>query len=377
MAEKSCYADVVVVLKFDMQCHESLMTAKDVKLLARKYNVPLDLHPCAPTEGWTMDKLPKDAIGLYEQFFEFSSLGISPTMSLFRVFYKISKQGHRFSFEKMVGKNGGGKNFNETFSRMKGWKDQFFFIDRRTIPYAMAWRHPDSDVFDAFPDNDFSIQDLMNLTERIIDIRPVPPGFLFDAGLATTWDFPGFFSVFKDTGGNLVTMSEYLRFPFLSGAPIKAQAARAAAKKKESKKRGNDEGGSFRVAPVNQITLVDTRNTNEEPNAPDEENRLASNSPRGSVSESVHNFVNVEEIKDKESLPHIELFVNLSEKLVYPEKVQVFVSETNIDGSSNPLNCEDKNLSGGTPTSQPREILTGQNIEEGESSCGASVYVPG
>ncbi|GKB99407.1 hypothetical protein Tco_0985544 [Tanacetum coccineum] len=32
-------------------CHESLMTAKDVKSLARKYNVSLDLHPCAPTEG--------------------------------------------------------------------------------------------------------------------------------------------------------------------------------------------------------------------------------------------------------------------------------------------------------------------------------------
>ncbi|GJT37301.1 hypothetical protein Tco_0937166 [Tanacetum coccineum] len=74
MAEESYYADVVVVPKFDMQCHESLMTAKDVKLLAMKYNVPLDLHPCAPTEGWTMDKLPKDAIGLYEQFFEFSRL---------------------------------------------------------------------------------------------------------------------------------------------------------------------------------------------------------------------------------------------------------------------------------------------------------------
>ncbi|GKD36979.1 hypothetical protein Tco_1257186, partial [Tanacetum coccineum] len=101
-----------------------------------------------------------------------------------------------------IRKNVGGKIFNETFFEMKGWKDRFFFIDRRAIPDAMAWRHHDSHVFYAFPNNDFSIQDVRTLTERIIDLRPVPPGLFFGAGLATTWDFPGFFPVFKDTGGN-------------------------------------------------------------------------------------------------------------------------------------------------------------------------------
>ncbi|GKB14551.1 hypothetical protein Tco_0848474 [Tanacetum coccineum] len=201
MAEESCSAEVVVVPKFDMQCYESKMTAKDVILLAQKYIVPLDFHPSAPTEGWMMNQLPPEVIGLYEQFFEFSglSLGISPTVSLFRVFYKISKQGHWFSFEKRVGKNVG---------------------DQRAVPDAMAWRHHDSDVYDAFPDSDFSRQDIGTLTERIIDLRPVPHGLVFAVGLATTWDFPGFFPIFKDTGGNVVTISKYLRFPFLSGTSI-------------------------------------------------------------------------------------------------------------------------------------------------------------
>nr|GEV97858.1 hypothetical protein [Tanacetum cinerariifolium] len=99
--------------------------------------------------------------------------------------------------------------FRETFSRFKGWKRRFFFLDRRAIPDAMAWRHHD-----------------------------------FDGGLATTWEFPGFRPIFKDTEGNgnvlsfclcvrsvwriltftflfaTVTMSEYLRFPFLSVATI-------------------------------------------------------------------------------------------------------------------------------------------------------------
>ncbi|GJY04398.1 hypothetical protein Tco_0370338, partial [Tanacetum coccineum] len=76
MAEESCSAKVAIVPKFDMPRHLSSMTPKDVKALARKYNIPLDLHPCAPSEGWMMDKLPDEVIGLYEQFFEFSGLRV-------------------------------------------------------------------------------------------------------------------------------------------------------------------------------------------------------------------------------------------------------------------------------------------------------------
>nr|GEW65215.1 hypothetical protein [Tanacetum cinerariifolium] len=315
MAEESCSAEVVAVLKFDMQCYETKMTAKDVKLLARKYNVPLDLHPCAPTEGWTMEQLSSEVIGLYEQFFEFSglrvpfttfllgtirhfrvhisqlvplglnplimfeiyyrSLGISPTVSLFRVFHKISKQGHWFYFEKRVGKHAGGKIFNETFFEMKGWKDRFLFLDRRVVPDAMAWRHHDSDVYDAFSDNDFSILDVRTLMERVIDLHPVPLDLVFGAGLATTWDF----------------LASFLFSKILEG----------------------------------MIALDDTGHDDGEPTALVNENRSASHSPLGSVSESVHNFTNA----------------------------SVFTPDTNADGSSHPLNC--------------------RNIEEGESSHGASV----
>ncbi|GJS36637.1 hypothetical protein Tco_0535019 [Tanacetum coccineum] len=211
--------------------------------------IPLDLHPCALSEGWTMDQLPEDMI---------------------------------------VGRGAGGNIFQKTFSGMKGWKQIFFFLDRRAILDAMAWRHHDSDVNDTVPDDGFDILDVQALTERFIDLRPVPSGLLFKGGLATTWDFPGFHPIFKDTKGNVVTMSEYLHFPFLFGASIvkgpalssqdlvaqhttpplladwsipdktdlqkevevanpkivatRERKARAAVKKKEDKKRGGDEG---------------------------------------------------------------------------------------------------------------------------------------
>ncbi|GJY08051.1 hypothetical protein Tco_0375105 [Tanacetum coccineum] len=282
-----------------MPSYESEMTPKDVKSLALRYGIPLDLHPVALMKGWTMDKLSDDMIGLYEQYFEFSgirvpfssfllavikhfcvhisqfvplglnqltmfklycrSLGIVPSVNLFRVFYKVSKQGHWFSFEKRVGKDVGGQVFQETFSGLKGWKKRFLFLDRRAIPDVMAWTHHDSDVTDPIPEDSFHASDVQLLIERVVDqaipdamawthhdsdvndpipedgfhaldvqlliervvdLRLVPSGLLFHGGLAITWDFPGFRPVFKDTDGNGVTMSEYLSFPFLSGASI-------------------------------------------------------------------------------------------------------------------------------------------------------------
>ncbi|GJV52480.1 hypothetical protein Tco_1448221 [Tanacetum coccineum] len=260
MSEEDHNVETVLPVKSDMHSYSSTMTAKDVKALTFKHNIPLDLHPVALTAEWTMDKLPDDSIGLYEQHFEFSgvrvpfstlllavldhfrvhisqlvpigltrltlfelycrSLHIVPSVNLFRVFYKIGKQGDWFTFERRVGPGSGGKILNETFSGLKGWKKRFFFLDRRAIPQAMAWRHHDSDIHDPLPTDGFRASDVVTLTNQSIDIRPIPSGLLFHAGLATTWEFSGFLPSFKDTEGNVVTMSEYLRFPFLDGATI-------------------------------------------------------------------------------------------------------------------------------------------------------------
>ncbi|GKB91934.1 hypothetical protein Tco_0964206, partial [Tanacetum coccineum] len=52
----------VVVLKFDMHVYPSVMTFDEVKNLVAEYAIPLDLHPCVPPFGLTMNKLPVDKI---------------------------------------------------------------------------------------------------------------------------------------------------------------------------------------------------------------------------------------------------------------------------------------------------------------------------
>ncbi|GKA87492.1 hypothetical protein Tco_0809256 [Tanacetum coccineum] len=62
MSEEDQNVEVVLPVKSDMHSYSSTMTAKDVKALAFKHNIPLDLHPVALTAEWTMDKLPDDCI---------------------------------------------------------------------------------------------------------------------------------------------------------------------------------------------------------------------------------------------------------------------------------------------------------------------------
>ncbi|GJW83464.1 RNA-directed DNA polymerase, eukaryota, reverse transcriptase zinc-binding domain protein [Tanacetum coccineum] len=192
MFEEDQNMEVVLPVKSDMHSYSSTMTAKDVKALAFKHNIPLDLHLVALTAKWTMDKLTDNFI-----------------VSTYRVdsadpVRVILSESTHCPFGELV----------------PWWKKRFFFLDRRAIPQAMAWRHHDSDIHDPLPTDGFRASDVVTLTNQSIDIRPVPSGLLFHAGLATTWEFSGFLPSFKDTEGNVVTMSEYLRFPFLDGATI-------------------------------------------------------------------------------------------------------------------------------------------------------------
>nr|GEX84362.1 hypothetical protein [Tanacetum cinerariifolium] len=260
-----------------MPFYESEMTAKDVKSLAIRHGIPLDLH-------------------------------------------LISKQGHWFSFEKRVGKGAEGQVFRDTFFRLRGWKKRFFFLNRRAIPDAMAWRHHDSDVNDPVPKDGFNTSDVQTLTERVVDLRPVPSRLLFQGGLATTWDFPGFRPIFKDTEGNGNILSFCLYGPVLTSQeqieqhttrPLSSdqniskktdhqkrvkvedpkivatqeRKARAAAKKREKRRQGGDggEGSRLTVNPTDPsgavVEIAESR-----------EDRSPRVSPHGSANHSVHNY---------------------------------------------------------------------------------------
>ncbi|GKB61964.1 hypothetical protein Tco_0918150 [Tanacetum coccineum] len=213
-----------VVSKFNMHVNPSVLTSDEVNSLVVEYAIPLDLHPCVPPSGLTMNRLPADKIGIYDQYLELSgvrvpfstflldvikhfrvhisqlvplglnrvtmfeiycrSLEINPSVNLFCAVYKLNKQGHWFSFERRSGKGGHSKIFNEFCTSLKHWKDRFFFIDRRVIPDAMPWRHQDSSVADP-PPTGVRAEYIRRLCEHIIDLLPVHPAMLYAVGLTT------------------------------------------------------------------------------------------------------------------------------------------------------------------------------------------------
>ncbi|GJU17363.1 hypothetical protein Tco_1145329 [Tanacetum coccineum] len=148
------------------------LSKNDLKDLVKTYRIPLDLHPHLPNVGFTMDRLPADAIGIYSEFLWFSGirvlfstfllsvlkyfkvhisqlvplglnkvvsfevvchdLNIVPTVTLFRVFQCLCKQGDWFSFSKRC--NTEDVCMDDGPSSLKKWKDKFFLIDRRAVP---------------------------------------------------------------------------------------------------------------------------------------------------------------------------------------------------------------------------------------------------
>ncbi|GJS46030.1 hypothetical protein Tco_0596151 [Tanacetum coccineum] len=179
--------------KRDMGSYTSTMKPSDVKALTRKYKIPMDLHPVVVSSEWAIDCLTDEYIGLYEQYFEFAGLRVPFSTFLLAVI----------------------RHFHVHISQLVPL----------AIPDAMCWRHHDSDISDPAPKDGFDEADVIALTHQSIDIRGIPSGLLFSAGLAITWEFPKFRPLFKDPEGHVVTMSEYLRLPFLSGMTIEAGEA--------------------------------------------------------------------------------------------------------------------------------------------------------
>ncbi|GJR18610.1 retrovirus-related pol polyprotein from transposon TNT 1-94 [Tanacetum coccineum] len=61
--------------KNDMKDRICALSKNDLKDLVKTYRIPLDLHPRLPDPGFTMDRLPADAIGIYSEFLWWGGCG--------------------------------------------------------------------------------------------------------------------------------------------------------------------------------------------------------------------------------------------------------------------------------------------------------------
>ncbi|GJT69830.1 hypothetical protein Tco_1029116 [Tanacetum coccineum] len=240
-------------------------------------------------------------------------------------------------------------------------------VKARTIPDDMAWRHHDSDVNNPVPEGGFSVSDVQALTEHVIDLRLVPSGLLFQGGLSTTWDFPGFCPVFKDTEGN----------------------AKVAAKKRERKKQGGNggEGSSLvtkrrKTAAHRDGSAASEATSSSEPirtlnpnnlstaiveTAESREDRSPRESPRGLADHSVHNY-------DTHHGDGGTGNLRLGTSGDPPERAITHVDTEVVQPSPSPRNAF--HSSDTTQLASPLRTVQRGNTKAGESSRRGPVHVP-
>ncbi|GJW03689.1 hypothetical protein Tco_1562545 [Tanacetum coccineum] len=245
-----------------MHIYVSQLKDAELKTLIATYDIPLDLRPRLPDSNFRMSILPAGdtAIGIYSRIFDSSgvripfssfllavlkyfkvhisqlvplgltkvitfevlcrSLGIEPTVTLFRVFQTLSKQGDWFSFAK----HGGSAPvcMEVTKSGLKQWKEKFFLIDRRAIPFHMPWRHPDSCITDKVPTS-FNQDHVDRLKAHIVKLRDIPEGVLVRSGLSRVWRNPMCDPVLRRSDNTVMSIHDFLCMPSLEKATVREE----------------------------------------------------------------------------------------------------------------------------------------------------------
>nr|GEV13689.1 hypothetical protein [Tanacetum cinerariifolium] len=254
MSEEGQNIDVGPLLKFDMPLYSSEMTAKDVKSLALRHAIPLDLHLVALTKEWTMDQLPKDMIGLYEQYFKFSGIRVPFSAFLLAVI----------------------KHFRVHISHLVP-----LGLNRMTM-FELYCRSLDG----------FNTLDVPMLTEQVVDLRLVPSGLLFLGGLATTWEFLGFHPVFKDiegNGQNIPAKTDHQKRVEVEDPKIVATRERKARVAAKKRRQGGDGGEGSRPKTKRKKTAArkDGPVASEATSSPEPLRTINPTGPFGDVSETV------------------------------------------------------------------------------------------
>nr|GEX28649.1 transposase (putative), gypsy type [Tanacetum cinerariifolium] len=257
-------------------------------------------------------------------------------------------------------------------------KDAYYYPsvrrDRRAILDAMAWRHHDSDINDLVPEDGFSMQDMEALTERVIDLRPVPSGLLFQGGLATTWDYPGFHLIFKDTEGNGLLLLPRIVFCNILLVPFRRaktsprrQITKEGSKWKilKSLPPGREKQGS-RLRKGRERSKVVTMGR-----VPVEsrENHSPPASPRDLANRPVHNYSDDHRDEEADDL-------NLGS---FGEQSGRALTVVNTEVIQPSLACQRANRGpiADRVVTPLRTATQGANVVEGESSRKGALYVPG
>ncbi|KAL9997270.1 hypothetical protein Hdeb2414_s0023g00630031 [Helianthus debilis subsp. tardiflorus] len=104
------------------------------------------------------------------------ALNQRPDLDVFKYFYEFITAGDWYTF---AHRKGIPPPSGDERSRLKNWKDNFFWLDDRCLPVEMVWRFKDQTMsFDLGEDYVFNQELARALIDNKSPIRPLPEHFL-------------------------------------------------------------------------------------------------------------------------------------------------------------------------------------------------------
>ncbi|GJZ08535.1 hypothetical protein Tco_0542818, partial [Tanacetum coccineum] len=178
-----------------MHTYVSRLKNTELEALIATYDISLDLRPRLPDPNFRMINLPvgDTTIGIYSRIFDSSGVRIPFSSILLAVlkYFKVHiSQLVPLDLSKVITFEDPAPVCMEVAkSGLKLWKEKFFFIDRRAIPFHMPWRHPDSCIIDKVPTG-FNQDHVDRLKAYIMKLHDIPEGVLVWSGLSRVWRNP-------------------------------------------------------------------------------------------------------------------------------------------------------------------------------------------
>ncbi|GKB10896.1 hypothetical protein Tco_0844819, partial [Tanacetum coccineum] len=107
-------------------------------------------------------------------------------------------------------------------SGLKLWKDNFFLIDCRAIPFHMPWRHPGSCITDKVPTS-FNQNHIDQLKANIVKLHDILKGVLVRFGLSRVWRNLMCDPVLRRSDNTVMSIYDFLCMPSLDKLMVREE----------------------------------------------------------------------------------------------------------------------------------------------------------
>ncbi|GJV42101.1 hypothetical protein Tco_1420541 [Tanacetum coccineum] len=221
-----------------MHTYVSRLKDTELETLIATYDIPLYLRPRLPDPNFRMINLlvGDTAIGIYSRIFD--SLGVRIPFSSFLLavlkYFKvhisqlvplgvskvITFEGDWFSFVKRG--DPAPMCMEVAKSWLKLWKEKFFLIDRRAIPFHMPWIHPDSCITDNVPTS-FNQSYVDQLKAHIVKLCDISEGVLLRSGLSRVLRNPMCDPVLRRSANTVMSIYDFLCMPSLDKVTVREE----------------------------------------------------------------------------------------------------------------------------------------------------------